>query len=104
MILATVAVFWVVQHWYFWFLLAQSETHIIITSKRVLYIKSGLLWGEEMLEVAFDKMKTVEAHKTTFLQSILNYGTLQFEPMVKITCVPHPGTQAKLIEQSMGMV
>lgn len=102
-ILMSLVVFWCVQHWFFWFLLAESESRIIVTSKRVLHISSGLLWGEETVEIAFDKMKTVEAHKKTLLQSILNYGTLQFEPF-KITCVPHPGTVAKLIQQSMGMV
>jgi|GEM_PF-1144830 len=103
-LLVSLSSFWIVQHWFFWFLLAESETHIIITSKRVLYVRTGLLWGEEMIEVAFDKMKTVEAHKTTLLQSILNYGTLQFEPMVKIKYVPHTGTIARLIQQSMGMI
>ncbi len=95
--------FWCVHHWYFWLLLAESESRIIITSKRVLHIRTGLLWDEETVEIAFDKMKTVEMHKTTFLQSILNYGTLQFEPF-KINRVPHPGTMVRLIQQSMGMI
>lgn len=102
-LLISLAAFWCVQHWFFWFLLAESESRIIVTSKRVLFISTGLLWGEETVEIAFEKMKTVEAHKKTLLQSILNYGTLQFEPF-KITCVPHPGTVAKLIQQSMGMI
>ncbi len=96
------AFFFCVHHWFFWFLLAETQTHIYITSKRVLFMKSGLLWGEETIEIAYEKMKTVEAHKKTFLQSILNYGTLQFEPF-KIMRVPHPGTLARLIQQSMGM-
>lgn len=104
MLLMSLACLWVVHHWFFWFLLAESETRIIVTSKRFLYISTGLLWGEETIEVAFEKMRTVEAHKTTLLQSVLNYGTLQFEMNVKIKRVPHPGTIARLIEQSMGMI
>lgn len=103
MLLISFGFFWCVHHWFFWFLLAESESRIIITSKRVLHIRSGLLWDEETIEIAFEKMKTVEMHKTTFLQSILNYGTLQFEPF-KIQRVPHPGTMARLIQQSMGMI
>ena len=93
-----------VHHWFFWFLLAESQACIIVTSKRVVYLHSGLLWNEEMIEVAYEKMKTVEAHKKTLLQSILNFGTLQFEPIVKIHRVPHPGTLARQIEQTMGMI
>ncbi len=92
-----------VHHWFFWFLLAESQACIIVTNKRVIYLHSGLLWSEEMIEVAYEKMKTVEAHKRTILQSILNFGTLQFEPMVKIKRIPHPGTMARQIEQAMGM-
>lgn len=103
MLLISFGFFWCVHHWYFWLLLAESESRIIITSKRVLHIRTGLLWDEETVEIAFDKMKTVEVHKTTLLQSILNYGTLQFEPF-KIKRVPHPGTTLRLIQQSMGMI
>ena len=38
------------------------------------------------------------------LQSVLNYGTLEFEGKAKITRVPHPGTLAREIEQAMGMI
>ncbi|MBP7114409.1 MAG: hypothetical protein KBA40_03075 [Candidatus Peribacteraceae bacterium] len=103
MVLLSCALFWCLFHWFFWFLLAETQTRIIVTSKRVLFIKTGLLWGEETVELAFEKMKSVEAHKLTLLQSILNYGTLQFEPF-KIKRVPHPGTMARLIQQSMGML
>ena len=93
-----------VYHWFFWLLLAESQTCIIVTNRRVVYIRQGLLWNERMIEVSYEKMKTVEAHKKTLLQSIFNYGTLQFESKAKIHCVPHPGTLVRTIVQAMGMV
>lgn len=92
------------HHWFFWFLLAESQACIIVTDKRVVHIRQGLLWYEEMIDVAFERMKTVESHKVTFLQSLLNYGTLQFGPIVKIQYVPHPGTLTRKIEQAMGLM
>ncbi len=99
-----VTLLFVTHHWFFWFLLAESQAHIIITNKRVIHIHESLLWREEMVEVSFEKMKTVEAHKRNIFQSVLNYGTLQFEPMVKIRLVSHPGALARQIEQAMGMI
>ncbi len=91
------------HHWFYWYLLAESQAHIIVTSKRVIRIHENLLWREDMVDVSFEKMKTVEAHKLNLLQAVLNYGTLEFEAKAKITRVPHPGTLAMKIEQAMGM-
>lgn len=92
------------HHWFFWFLLAESQVDIIVTSKRVVYAHAGLLWDEDIVEVAFEKMKTVEAHKKSLLQSVLNYGTLNFEKKAQIARVPHPGTVARIIQQAIGMI
>ncbi len=92
------------HHWFFWFLLAESQVDIVVTSKRVVYAHAGLLWDEDIVEVAFEKMKTVEAHKKTLLQSVLNYGTLNFEKKAQILRVPHPGTVARVIQQAIGMI
>ncbi len=102
--ITALAVFFIFHHWFFWFLLAESQAHIIVTSRRIVYIHESLLRREEMIEVSFEKMKTVEAHKTTILQTILNYGTLDFESKAKLTRVPHPGPLAMRIEQAMGMI
>jgi hypothetical protein len=91
------------HHWFFWYLLAESQTVIIVTNKRVIYLRDGLLWYEDMIDIAYEKMKTVETHKGSLLQSLFNYGTLQFEP-VKIRRVPHPGTLTRQIEQAMGLM
>jgi hypothetical protein len=93
-----------VHHWFYWFLLAESQACIIVTNKRVIHIRQGLLWHEQIMDIAFEKMKTVEAHKKTLLQSFLNYGTLQFEPTVKIHRTPRPGTLVREIEQAMGLI
>lgn len=92
------------HHWFFWFLLAESKACIIVTNKRVVHIRHRLLWHEQIIDVAFDKMKTVEAHKTTLLQSLLNYGTLRFESAAAIKYVPHPANLARQIEQAMGLI
>ena len=60
----------VTHHWFFWFLLAESQAHIILTSKRVVWIHESLLWREEMVEVSFEKMKTVEAHKAHIMNKL----------------------------------
>ncbi|MBI5156343.1 hypothetical protein HZA45_03665 [Candidatus Peregrinibacteria bacterium] len=101
---AALAVFFLFHHWFFWFLLAESQAHIIVTSRRIVYIHERLLRQEEMVEVSFEKMKTVEARKSNILQIILNYGSLDFESKAKLTRVPHPGTLAMRIEQAMGMI
>lgn len=92
------------HHWFFWFLLAESQVDIIVTSKRVVYAHAGLLYNEDIVEIAFGKMKTVEAHKKTFLESVLNYGALTFEKKALISRVPHPGTVARAIQQAIGMI
>lgn len=102
--LVGLVILFVTQHWFFWFLLAESQAHIIVTNKRVISIRESLLWREEMVEVSFEKMKTVESYKQNFLQYVLNYGALQFESATAIRHVPHPGTMAKQIEQAMGMI
>ncbi len=93
-----------VHHWFFWFLMAESNVDIIVTDKRVVYIHAGLLFAEDTIEISFEKLKAMQVHKTTILQSILNYGTLDFEGKAQIAHVPHPGTIARKIQQAMGMI
>lgn len=93
-----------VHHWFFWFLLAESYADLIVTDQRVIYMHTGLLWDEDTVEVSFGKVKSVESHKKNLLQSVLNYGSLDFERKIQIDRVPHPGTLAKAIQQAMGMI
>lgn len=91
------------HHWFFMSVLSQAENHILITSRRVIWIRNRLFIDEEMLEYAFDKMKFVESKKTTILQYIFQYGTLEFESGKPIPYVPHPNSVVRDIEQAMGM-
>lgn len=91
------------HHWFFMRLLSEAADCIIITDKRLIQLNIRLLFHDALVEIAFDKMKTVEAWKDGLLQNILNYGTLHFEgtkALVKL--VPHPSSVARDIEQAMG--
>lgn len=91
------------HHWFFMAVLSQAENHIIITNRRVIWIRHLLFFDEEMHEYAFEKMKFVEGKKTTILQYVLGYGTLAFESGSPIPYVPHPNTAVRTIEQAMGL-
>ncbi len=91
------------HHWFFTKLLGESMTHIVITNRRVITLRESYFSREQMVEYAFDKMKTVEACKHGILQTILRYGSLKFESGADVTLVPHPNSVAKDIQQAMGM-
>lgn len=95
--------FFLDHHWFFMAALSQAENHVMVTTDRVIWIRHRLFFQEEMMEYAFDKMKTVEAHKTNILQYILQYGTLKFESGPPVLYVPHPNNVVRKIEQAMGM-
>lgn len=101
--IAALALFLVTHHWFFLMLLCESAAHIVVTNHRVVWMHERLFVDEQMREYAFDKMKTVEARKRGVLQTVLRYGTLQFESGLDIPLVPHPNNVAKDIEQAMGL-
>lgn len=101
---ASFAVFLIAHHWFFFTLMGETENHIIVTSKRVIHIRERLYFTDEVFQVSFDKMKTVEAKKDGLLQNILQYGSLWFETnKAVIKRVPHPNSVARAIEQAMGL-
>ena len=83
-------------------LLCEMAVHIAITNHRVVWVRDKVILDEHTTEYAFTIMETVEARKHGLLQTILRYGTLQFETGPDITLVPHPISVAKDIEQAMG--
>ncbi len=91
------------HHWFFILLLSESASHVVVTSRRVVWIRERLFSHEQMIEYAYEKMKTVEAHKRGFLQTLLRYGSLHFESGPDIYPVPHTNNVAKDIQQAMGM-
>jgi hypothetical protein len=100
--LAALLVFMFAHHWLFVLVLGESMSHILVTNHRLIRIHESLFRDGEILEVSFDKMKTVEAKTHGLLQSLLRYGTLKFESGAKLSYVPHPGSVARDIEQAMG--
>lgn len=90
------------HHWFFAMLLSESNECIVVTDKRVIHMQTRLFFYEDINEIAFDKMKTVEARKKGLLQNVLRYGSLVFEKGFEVRRVPHPNRVAKHIEQAMG--
>lgn len=101
--IAALLLFLIAHHWFFVKLLSESMTHIVITTRRVIWLRESLFVHERMMEYAFEKMKTVEAGKQGLLQTILRYGTISFEGGAAIPFVPHPNRAVKDIEQAMGL-
>lgn len=89
-------------HWFFIVLLSEALDRIIITNKRLIRTQYSLLFREDILEISFEKMKTVDAQKKGILQNIFHYGTLVFESkLASIPLVPHPNRVAKTIQAIM---
>lgn len=90
------------HHWFFVLLLSEGLDSIIVTNRRLIFTHCRLLLDEDFLEVSFDKMKTVEAHKKGILQNLLHYGTVIFETnKASIDLVPNPNHMAELIQRVM---
>ena len=100
--IAGMLLFLLTLHWFFMVLLSETLDQIIITNRRLLRMKCRLLFGEDILEISFDKMKTVDASKTGIFQNLLRYGTLYFESkLASIALVPHPNKVAAVIQEAM---
>lgn len=92
-------------HGIFLVLLNESISQFVITDRRLVHFDDALPFTESMLEVNFEKMKTVEVEKHGILQYTFNYGTLLFETnKAKVHYVPHPNSVARDIHQAMGML
>ncbi len=89
-------------HWFFMVLLGDALDCILITNKRLLRLQYIPLFHEDILEISFEKMKTVEARKIGVLQNILRYGTLYFETrLASVPYVSHPNAVARTIQETM---
>ncbi len=94
--------FFVTLHWFFMMLLSESLDRIIITNRRLIRVQYRLIFDEDILEISFQKTKTVDARKHGVLQNLLHYGTLHFETkLATINNVPHPNRIAKVIQEAM---
>lgn len=93
-------------HGFFFLLMSEYVSKIIVTNRRVVSFDDVLLFKEDMLEIPFQSMKSVEARKHGLLQYFLNYGSVVFEggSKGKIDYVPHPNSAARDIMQAIGMM
>lgn len=89
-------------HWLFIVLLGDAIDCILITNKRLIRLQYRPLFHEDILEISFEKMKTVDARKTGILQNVLRYGTLYFESkLASVPYVSHPNNVAHVIQEAM---
>lgn len=94
-------------HWYFHTLLSEAMEDVIITTKRIIWIKESLFAVDDMRQIPLDRIQGVEARKHGLAQTILGYGTLWFdtggtgtaEKNAMMNLVPHPNRIAGEINQ-----
>jgi hypothetical protein len=99
---AALLLFLITLHWFFMVLLSESLSKIIITNRRLLRLDYRLIFHEDILEISFEKMKTVDVRKHGLLQNLLHYGTLYFETkLASVPFIPHPNRIAKIIQEAM---
>lgn len=92
----------ITYHWFFMVLLSEELDRIIVTNRRLLRIQYRLIFREDILEVSFEKMKTVDAVKSGIIQNVLHYGSLVFETkLARVPLVPHPNRVAHVIQEAM---
>lgn len=90
-------------HGFYFVVLGELTSCFVITTQRVIHFKNVIILREEMSEVSFKMIKTVEASKRGFLQYLLNYGSLNFEDKLIINYVSRPHSVARDVYQAMGM-
>ncbi|HLD63919.1 MAG TPA: hypothetical protein VI913_03450 [Candidatus Peribacteraceae bacterium] len=94
--------FLITHHWFFMVLLSECLDRIIITNRRLIRLQYRMILHEDVLEVSFQFMKTVDAQKEGPLQNIFNFGSLVFENnKARVSLVPHPNRVAERIERAM---
>jgi len=89
-------------HWYFHKLLSEAMEDIVITTKRIIWIKEALFTVDEMRQIPLGNIQGVEARKHGILQTVLGYGTLWLDTggtttadaNAQIDQVPHPNRVA----------
>ena len=95
--------FFYLHHWFFLILFSEAMGGIILTTKRIIYIRQTLFFSDIMQDISYEKIKTVKAETNGLLHNILHYGNLRFDPEMFIPLVPHPNSVVKEIEQMIGM-
>ena len=94
-------------HWYFHKLLSEAMEDIIITTKRIIWIKESLFRYDDMHQIPLERIQGVEATKHGIFQTVLRYGNLWFDTggtttgdeSAMMDQVPHPNRIARDINQ-----
>ena len=101
----------IVHHWFFHKLLSEAMIDIIVTTKRVIYLKNNLLFDDDMREFSMDRLIAVEAQKHGLWQNLFRYGNVRFDTGGStstdrsniIHLVPHPHRITKEITKKLEM-
>lgn len=96
---------YLVVHWFFHRLLSEAMEDIIVTTKRVIWIKEALFQIDDVRQIPLTNIQGVETLKHGPLQTILRYGSLWFDTggtttsdqNAIMTQVPHPNNVAREI-------
>ncbi|PIR53708.1 hypothetical protein COU75_04690 [Candidatus Peregrinibacteria bacterium CG10_big_fil_rev_8_21_14_0_10_42_8] len=96
---------YLVVHWFFHRLLSEAMEDIIVTTKRVIWIKESLFQIDDVRQIPLTNIQGVESQKRGLLQTVLRYGSLWFDTGGTITTdqnaimteVPHPNDVAREI-------
>ena len=96
---------YLVMHWYFHKILSEAMEDIIITTKRIIWIKESLFQIDDVRQIPLANIQGVEAKKHGISQTILRYGSIWFDTGGTITNdqnammdqVPHPNDVARKI-------
>lgn len=89
-------------HWYFHKLLSEAMEDIVITTRRIIWIKEALFAVDEMRQIPLSNIQGVEARKHGIFQTVLGYGNLWLDTGGTVTTdenaiidqVPHPNRVA----------
>lgn len=99
------------HHWFFHTLLSEAMEDVIITTKRIIWIKESLYQMDDIRQIPLENIHGVEAIKHGFSQTVLRYGNVWFDTggtttsdeNAKLTRVPHPNQVARDINILLGI-
>ena len=86
------------HHWFFNRLLSEHMVDIVVTNKRVIYLRDCLLFCDDMHEIPMESIHAVEANVHGLMQNLFHYGSIWFDTggsrsydeEQSIPLVPHP--------------
>ena len=100
---AGLAILLVSYHWFFYRLLSEYMVDIIITNKRVISMRTSLLFMDDMHVVPTANIFAVEARVHGIIQNVMRYGSIWIdtggskteETADVIPLIPHPHSVSK---------